>query len=231
LASTVETEDLVMPFTQEEFFQVFALYNAAMWPLQILFYVAGVAAVALTYRQSRASTATISFVLALMWMINGVAYHWSFFAAVNPIARGFAVLFMIEALLLLAAPFLWPSFRIEARRDSRTFVGLGMAAFAAIAYPILGYLAGHNYPAVPVFGIAPCPTTIFTMGILLLGPWKVARWLLILPGLWSLIGGSAAVLLDVPQDFGLIAAFLIVLGFAVAMALGSKFALHIPNDI
>lgn len=48
--------------------------------------------------------------------------------------------------------------------------------YALIGYPAFGYFAGHHYPSVPVFGVAPCPTTIFT------------------------IGGSAAVLLSVPQD-------------------------------
>ncbi len=42
------------------------------------------------------------------------------------------------------------------------------------------------------------------------------RWLLIIPAVWSVIGGSAAVLLSVPQDYGLIAAGLIALGIAVA---------------
>lgn len=68
----------------------------------------------------------------------------------------------------------------------------------------------------PLFGIAPCPTTIFTIGILLLGPWHVARWLLLIPVLWTIIGGSAALLLNVPQDYGLLAAFLAVLAFGAA---------------
>ena len=39
--------------------------------------------------------------------------------------------------------------------------------FALILYLGLGIVFGHRYPAVPVFGVAPCPTTIFTVGILL----------------------------------------------------------------
>ena len=42
------------------------------------------------------------------------------------------------------------------------------------------------------------------------------RWLLIIPVLWSVIGASAAILLSVPQDFGLIAAGLIVGVIAIA---------------
>ncbi len=219
-----------MPFSQEQFLDVFVRYNAAMWPLPLFAYLLGVAAVCLTFKSSRAATALISVILALMWLVNGAAYHWSFFAVINPAARGFGIIFGIQALLLLCAPFVWPSFRIAAGRDARTFAGVGFAAYALIGYPALGWLFGHAYPAVPVFGIAPCPTTIFTIGILILGTWKVARWLLVIPALWALVGGSAAVLLNVPQDFGLIAALIVAVGFATAIARGAAFAWHKPID-
>ena len=55
-----------------------------------------------------------------------------------------------------------------------------------------------------MFGVAPCPTVIFTLALLLLSN---ARWRLVfIPLLWSAVGGSAAVLLAVPQDYGLILA-------------------------
>jgi len=50
---------------------------------------------------------------------------------------------------------------------------------------------------------------------LILGTWRVARWLLIVPVLWAAVGGSAAVLLDVPQDYGLILAMLIAIALFV----------------
>jgi hypothetical protein len=213
-----------MPFTRQEFFEVFATYNLAKWPLPVLAYLLGTAAFGLSFRGSRTATALVSAVLALMWLVNGLGYHWLYFAPVNPIARGFAVLFAAQAVLLLTAPVLWPDFRIAARRDARTAAGLGLALFALLVYPTWGRLAGHHYPAVPVFGLAPCPTTIFTIGLLLLGTWRAARWLLVIPAVWAVIGGSAAVLLGVPQDFGLIAALLIATGFALARARASDAA-------
>jgi hypothetical protein len=53
----------------------------------------------------------------------------------------------------------------------------------------------------PMFGITPCPLTIFTFGMLMLTNAPVPRRLLVIPVAWSLIGGSAAFLLDVPQDW------------------------------
>jgi hypothetical protein len=55
-----------------------------------------------------------------------------------------------------------------------------------------------------MFGIAPCPVTLFTFGLLLLARGPVAWWLLVIPVAWSLVGGSAAFLLHVPQDWVLL---------------------------
>jgi hypothetical protein len=74
-----------------------------------------------------------------------------------------------------------------------------------IAYSLLypGVNAAQHLTVwkVPTFGV-PCPTTIFTAGLLMLGPapsWRLA----IVPVIWSAIGGSAAFLLGVSADYGL----------------------------
>jgi hypothetical protein len=76
---------------------------------------------------------------------------------------------------------------------------------AAIILGVLSHL--------PMFGITPCPVTIFTFGLFLLAA-PVSRWLLVVPVLWALIGGSAAFVLHVPQDWMLLAS-----GFSVMLLL------------
>lgn len=204
-----------MPFSREQFFEVFAAYNLAIWPAQVAAYAAGLVVLAVVSRASRASTRAILVLLSLMWLVNGAGYHGLAFAEVNPAARIFAVAFVAQAVLLATAAFAASRFRIEATGGPRTWCGLALALYALLLYPLVGLLAGHAWPAVPVFGIAPCPTTIFTIGVLMLGDWRLARWLLMIPAAWGVVGGSAAVLLGVPQDYGLILAVLVVIGVAV----------------
>lgn len=73
-----------------------------------------------------------------------------------------------------------------------------------VLYPLAGMWAGHRYPELPMFGITPCPLTLFTFGLLLLTTAPVPRPLLVIPFVWSLIGGSAALLLGIPQDWVLL---------------------------
>jgi hypothetical protein len=67
----------------------------------------------------------------------------------------------------------------------------------------------------PMFGVTPCPVTIFSFGMLLLTRQPVPRWLLVIPFLWSLVGGSAAILLRVPQDWALLVAGAVSLALLV----------------
>jgi hypothetical protein len=156
-----------------------------------------------------------------MWLWTGVAYHWVHFASINPAAVAFGALFVIEGGLLLGATRS-PSLLFRWRPDPRGIVGTAFVAYAGVLYPVLGIWSGHTYPRMPMFGIAPCPLTIFTFG-LLLNVTPPPRRLLVIPITWSLIGGTAAILLQVPEDWGLIVSgMMAILSLFVRRASGSS---------
>ncbi len=80
-----------------------------------------------------------------------------------------------------------------------------------MGYPIWATFAGHGYPELPTFGL-PCPTAIFTIGVLALGHGAGVRAVLVVPLLWSLVGSQAALLLDVKPDLGLLVAGAVAVG-------------------
>jgi hypothetical protein len=88
-------------------------------------------------------------------------------------------------------------------------IGAVFILYSMLLYPLLGYAFGHHYPSTPMFGVAPCPSTIFTFGVLLYASSKVPWYFLPIPFLWSLVGMSAAISLQVPQDYGLVVAGII----------------------
>jgi hypothetical protein len=205
-----------MPFTVEQFLGVFSTYNLAVWPLQVLALLAGLVVIFLIFRPGRHGATIIAAVLSAMWLVNGIGYHWTFFAAINPVARIFAAVFVLEAIILGAAAITRRDLRFQASRSPVSIFGLVCIIYAVVLYPLIGWLAGHRYPAIPMFGIAPCPTTLFTIGVLLQARWREVRWLTVTPGLWAGVGGSASFLLGVPQDYALFAA----LAGLVFLALG-----------
>ena len=161
-----------MPFTTEEFFSIFAAYNQTIWPLQVLAYIAGLAICLAVLRQGLYQTKIITGSLAVMWSVNGIGYHWLFFSQINPAAYLFAALFLAQAILLLIYGFAVPDLSFKLGRGLWSALGIALVVFSMVLYPAWGWVAGHRYPATPVFGVAPCPTTIFTIGVLLLGNWQ-----------------------------------------------------------
>jgi hypothetical protein len=198
-----------IPFTSEQFFGVFGSYNEAIWPAQIIAYGLGVLAVVLAIRASRNSGILISAILALFWIWMGVFYHIVHFSKINPSARLFGVVFILQGLVFVLTGGIRKRIVFRSGLDPHSVTGWCFIAYAMIVYPLIGYALGHSYPEAPMFGIAPCPATIFTFGLLLWARGQVPIYLLLIPFLWSLVGLSAAVNLGVPQDYGLgVAGFL-----------------------
>ena len=207
----------MLPFTLEQFLNVFAAYNNAIWPTQILAYMLGAVAVAALVRKGRAADCVVSIVLGSMWLGTGVFYHAVFFSSINKAAFVFAALFVLEGVALLYAGVVRGRLRFAITYGVRAMIGAGFILYASVIYPLIGIATGHAWPMLPMFGVAPCPVTIFTFGLLLMTAKRFSYWLLVIPFIWSAIGGSAAMLLDVRQDWlllvsGIIAVPIIVVG-------------------
>lgn len=207
----------MLPFTSEQFAAVFASYNNAIWPGQVLAYLLGTLAFALSFRGGARADRIIAAILAAMWAVTAISYHLVFFAAINKAAYGFGVLFLIEAAALAYAGTYRNRLNFGFAADLAAWVGAFFVVYAALLYPVIGIATGHYYPELPMFGVTPCPVAIFTLGMLLLTVNPPAGYLLAIPLLWSLIGGSAAVLLQTPQDW-----LLLVSGAIAAVLLARR---------
>lgn len=157
---------------------------------------------ALVFVPRRWSGPAISGLLAVLWAWIALAYHLAFFTAISPPAYAFAAVSMAGG-----AVFFWQGVvrrRIEFRwvLSVKALAGLGLVVFALLGYPLWAWIAGHRYPALATFGL-PCPTTIFTIGMLAFAVAPYPRIALVVPVLWCGVGAQAAFLLNVPQDLAL----------------------------
>lgn len=194
-----------LPFTTEQFFEVFRNYNTAVWPAQVVLLALAVAAGVLVTVQKPWSGAGISLILALLWIWIGAVYHAAFFTSINLLAYLFAALSLAGAVSFLWSGVVRRELQFRWAINPRTLSAMALIVFALVIYPAWTLSSGHHYPAFPTFGL-PCPTTLFTIGLLgfLVPPYP--RGPIVVPTLWCFVGTQAAFLLGVRADLGLLAA-------------------------
>lgn len=178
--------------------------------MQIILYFLSVFVIFLVFKPNSISSKIISAILSILWLWMGIVYHIIFFTEINNAAYLFGSLFIIQGILFFIMGVLQSKFSFQLQKNNYGIIGIFLIAFALIIYPLLGFSLGHIYPTSPTFGL-PCPTTIFTFGLLLLNIKKCPVAILIIPILWSMIGVAAAFQLGIFEDIGMIVSCLVTI--------------------
>lgn len=189
-----------LPFTRDQFFDLFAAFNTALWPALAALWIASLAVSLLLLSSRRPANRAVSALLAAHWAWSGLAYHAAFFTRINPAAWIFAALFLLQAALFIWMGVVRGRLSFVSTRNGWTAIARLFVAYSLL-YPAINAAQHLTVSRIPAFGV-PCPTTIFTAGLLMLAAPR-SRALAVIPVLWSLIAGSAAVLLDVRADYAL----------------------------
>ena len=180
-------------FSARTYQRLFELYNADVWPAQLLAAVLGLALAAALAMRAGATVAVARaacVLLAASWLWIAWAFHLQRYAAINWAATWFAAAFAIEGVLLL---LLGAGLRWQRQHDWRDKLGLALLFFALFVQPwVVLMVTGRPWREAEVFGLAPDPTALGTLGLLLvLRPAREARALALLlwpiPLLWCLV--------------------------------------------
>lgn len=202
------------PFTPEQFFHVFEEYNSAVFPFQLIILALGVAGIFMLHSGYSLKHKFIGSYLGFLWIWVGSVYHISFFSAVNPAARAFGIIFIIQGILILFYSYRKERLKFSFIPGTRFYIGYFLIIFALLIYPLIGYLVQNSFPRTISLGL-PCPTTIVTLGFFLLTGERFPKYLLIIPVLWSLLGVTAAINFGVYQDFVMLLSAIVAIYFLV----------------
>jgi len=139
--------------------------------------------------------------LAACWLFVAIAFHASRYATINWAAVYFAGAFGLEALLLIWIGVLRGRLLFERPANLAGRVGLGICLFAIVVEPLVGPLFGRGWRQIEIFGVAPDPTAVATLGILLLARVR-HRWLLMaVPAIWCGVTGATLLAMKAPDAF------------------------------
>jgi hypothetical protein len=160
---------------------MFELQNEEFWPLPVVTLALGGIVTFLAARGGANAIRGGAVILSLVWAFVATAFLWHRYAGIHWAIVYVAPGFVLEALLLLA--ILFRSEVTKAPRGIAASIGLLLLAFATVGVPLLH---GRARSTSEIFGIAPDPTVIATLGFLLVLRGR-RLWLLYpIPLLWCL---------------------------------------------
>jgi hypothetical protein len=208
----------IKSFSLQTYYRLFELYNAAIWPAQIVGIGAGLAIWALlgSRRHTWRGRATAA-ILAACWLWVAVVFHAHRYATLTWSARYYAWGFGLEAALLLWAGVLRGRLVFERRP-----AGLAIFLFALLVQPLVGPLLGRTWRQVEIFGVAPDPTAIATLGLVLPATGRVRWELMVVPLFWCAISGATLLSMKAPDAWIPLTAAAVVVLLAAWRTLGRR---------
>jgi hypothetical protein len=185
----------------QQFFSMWAQANTAIWPMQLVFYVGAVVSIAIAIKQVPNASRLIAGFLAAYYVWMGIVFFGIYYSPINDHAMVDGVMFLLGAVLFLLAGLIRQDLQFQPKWDLLGVTGGAFILYALLIYPMIGMLTGRFFPAAPLFGLAPCPSTIFTAGLLLWSRPRMPMYVLVVPLVWLLAMTPAdAVAMDVIGD-------------------------------
>jgi hypothetical protein len=191
----------LIPFSRETYFRLFERYNIGVWPSPIVGLAWGFIALFAVRRPEDWGHRAAVLMIAACWLWVGWAFQVRWYAPLSWTGIYFGIGFGLQGVLmavmirrLRSVPLTLPS-TLKVPWDRR--VALAILLFALVLQPLLGLFSGRPWYGLEVFGSAPDPTVLATLGLLLMMR-HPRRWLLsIIPLIWCLISGATLFVLSV----------------------------------
>lgn len=192
----------MLSFDAEVLSALFAGINRSLWPWQIACVAVALAALCLAVSRHRWAGRGIGVVLAGAWLVCGLVFHLTYFADISFTAPAYGALFLAQAALLAWSLVLRGRTAFAFRPGIAAWAGWLAVAYALVAVPLIA-LWGEGLETTRVVALAPGPTAVFTLGLLMLGTARIPLHLLLLPCLWCLIAGATGWSLGIAEDLAL----------------------------
>ena len=195
-------------FSPRTYYRLIERHNLAIWPAQLVTLALGVAIAALLRRPARGRSRAIAGMVALLWAWVGGIFVAGRYATINWTASYFAGLFAAEVLLLGWLGVAKAGLRFGWRRDAAGLLGAVLFTGSVALYPLLAPVLGRGWTQSEVFGIAPDPTVLGTLGLLLMADGTPrSRWALLAPPMvWCLVSGTTLWAMGSPEKWNLLPA-------------------------
>ena len=204
-------------FSPRTYHRLFEIYNRAVFPAQVLALGLGLWILLSRWRGAEGPRRAMA-ILAACWLFVAVAFLALRYASINFAAVHFAWAFGLEAALLAIVGVARRGLAFDRPTGAVARTGMAMFAFALLVEPLAGPLLGRGWRQVEVFGVAPDPTAVATLGLLLAVRGPGRGILMAVPVLWCLTTGAFLAAMGAPDAWVPPVAAALAVGLAARQA-------------
>ncbi|MEP3279130.1 MAG: DUF6064 family protein [Stappiaceae bacterium] len=174
-------------FSSRTYYRLFELANNAFWPGPLLAYAIGLLLLLVIWRRPPSHERITAVALGLAWICSGWIFVWQHYSVINWTANYIAPLFWLEGSVLLLIAVSKTGVTLPPINTPSTRTLFILLAGILLFYPLGALLFGRSLSSAEIYGIAPDPTALATVIVLLIATGRT-RWLLmIIPAIWCLI--------------------------------------------
>lgn len=192
----------MLPFDGPTWLAILEQYNQAIWPLHGLAALLVLASIALAFTGWRQAGRTVGLLLGVLWIWVGLTFFGGSVVPFHFAAEALAGVFVGQGLMLVfaltvmdRAAFGWPG-------GWPGGLAVVLLVYAVVVHPLLGHLLmATPWTQLSYVGVAPGPTALLTLGLLLLAQPRPTLIVAIIPLLWALVTGYMAAGLDLPLEY------------------------------
>jgi hypothetical protein len=204
--------DLVL-FTPETYFRLFELHHRNWWPVQLACMTMAAVILLCLWLKRPWGGRVIAILLAASWAWVGWAFLQLRFAPIHPVANGYALAFLLQALLLVLYGISRRGVEFETGHAVRAAIGVSVLLVALLAMPAIAHLTGRTWIQAELFAMTPDATALATLGLLLLAKGRIALWLAMIPVAWCFVTGATLWVLAAPEALLLPAGAMLAIAF------------------
>jgi hypothetical protein len=174
-------------FSQTAYYRQFELYNHAIWPLHLVAILFSVAIFYALWKKPAWAGRLIAVLLVMSWLWVAWAFLYQRFYQIHVVANWYAWGFILQAGLITWYGVIKNGFDVAAGSQYRIVIGCCLLFITHIVYPFIPLLNGRSWKQFEMFALAPDPTALATIAILLL--YRSPRLLYFAPIVWVIISG------------------------------------------
>lgn len=172
-------------FSPQVYERLFVLLNQDLWPWHLVALGFGAAALILTLRGTPSSSRAAFVIIGAAWISVASVFFLGRYETINWLGAYIAPIAGLEGVVLILLSLAGQVGLVDPRKNRLAYsIGLAVLVCGLFLYPLFETAFGLSFEGMQIFGLAPDPTAVATLGGVALLSGKMRFLAAVIPAAW-----------------------------------------------